>query len=430
MPPPEVTRLRAVIDGFLAERLQAKLDKIKDATDDARQAARDDHQAETWIADAAYRVNQIQQVSHGLKFTHPDAKGSQLYSHGNPAAGDCLIGTHTLKGNALPDVVGNAAALDVYKFLRLELDGKSLLVRALESDPALMAALTDDEERARNWMAAFAQLASPKGEPSSHALAKQVYWPLDDGQYHLLAPLFPTSLVHRVWTTLREDRFSESAKAAREAKRNRQPHDDEIHDYPHFAIQKFGGTKPQNISQLNSERHGEAYLLAAVPPNWRSDPVRLPLRVETVFGPWFGRRRRVLELTKVLKSFLLKVQDVNNIAIRSKRAELVDLICEEVLQFAAELHEQPPDWTHNADCRLNLDERYWLDPWRALDDEAFAATRAVTDWREAICKRFGNWLNARLDTDRTPMGESEHQEWRKVLDSRLRLMREELDPND
>ena len=74
--------------------------------------------------------------------------------------------------------------------------------------------------------------------------------------------------------------------------------------------------------------------------------------------------------------------------------------------------------------------RYWLDPWRVLEDEAFATARAAADWRAAICSRFGNWLNARLDAERTPMGEAEHQEWRAVLDSRLRLMHEELDPND
>ena len=429
-PPPDAPRLRALIEAFLSERLQAKLDKLKDATEEERQAVRDNHRPETWIADAACRVSQIQQVSHGLKFTHPDARGSQVYSHGNPAAGDRLIGTHILKGYALPDVVGNAAALDVYKFLRLELDGKTLLARAVASDPALLAALTDDEEQARTWMAAFAQLVSTKGDPASHALAKQVYWPLNDGEYHLLSPLFPSSLVHRVWTTLRQDRFSDAAKAAREARRNRQPHPDEVHDYPDFAIQKFGGTKPQNISQLNSERYGEAYLLAAVPPNWRSDPVRLPLRIESVFGPWFGRRRRVFELARILKDFLQKVQDVNNIAIRRKRAELVDLIRDEALQFAAELHEQPLGWSRDSDCRLNVDERYWLDPWRALEDEAFATARAAVDWRAAICSRFGNWLNARLDAERTPMGEAEHQEWRAVLDSRLRLMHEELDPND
>ncbi len=427
--PPEAPQIRAVIEGFLQERLQVKLDKVKDET--ARQALVESHRRETWIADAAHRVTQIQQVSHGLKFTHPDARGSQLYSQGNPAAGDNLVGTHTLKAEAQPDVVGNAAALDVYKFLRLVVEGRTLLSLASEADPALVAALSDDETLARAWMTAFAGLTQQKGDLTSHTLAKQVYWALDDGDYHLLSPLFPTSLVHRLWTIIREDRFSENTRIAREARRNKQPHEQGFCEYPGLALQKFGGTKPQNISQLNSERYGENYLLASVPPLWQSAPIRPPLRVETIFGGWFGHRSRVYHLTRVLRDFLLSVREVNNLAIRLKRGELVEQIRDELVQFAAELRELTPGWTRHEDCRLNQEECYWLDPWRGQEDDAFATGRATSDWREAICDRFGNWLNARLeDRGGLPMGDAEQQEWRTVLEDKLRLMREELDLDD
>lgn len=36
-------------------------------------------------------------------------------------------------------------------------------------------------------------------------------------------------------------------------------------EYPNLAVQKFGGTKPQNISQLNSER-GWQQLSAGLSP--------------------------------------------------------------------------------------------------------------------------------------------------------------------
>ncbi|EQD27458.1 CRISPR-associated protein Csy1, partial [mine drainage metagenome] len=174
---------------------------------------------EKWLLDAARRVCQIQQVTHALKFTHPDAKGSSLNSAGNSAAGEHQVGTHSIGDQLASDIVGNAAALDVYKFLSLSIGGKSLLDYACMQHPALAAALSNDAEQAGNWMAAFSSLAQPKGKPASHKLAKQVYWPLDNGEYHLLAPLFPTSLVHGVWKMIREDLFSETTKAAREAHR-------------------------------------------------------------------------------------------------------------------------------------------------------------------------------------------------------------------
>lgn len=424
---PEPARIRAAIDAFLDERLQAKLDVTKDAAKQAELRA--SHAPASWLGDAVRRADQIQLVTHGLKYTHPDARGSSLNSQGNPVAGPHLVGSHSLHGRYEPDVVGNAAALDVYKFLRLEVDGHTLLALAIAGDPALASALSDDPAEAADWVAAFARLAQPRETPASHTLAKQVYWPLDDGGYHLLAPLFPSSLAHQIWTTISEDRFGEVAKAARAARRDRQAYPHGIREYQSLAVRKFGGTKPQNISQLNSERHGENYLLAALPPIWRSDPVRPPLRVETIFGSWFGNRRRVRLLTDALRKYLVSVRGPtrNNVLIRQNRTDWVDAIITELLQFAAELHELPAGWSAGPDCRLHSAERYWLDPYRGLTDADFAASRAAPDWRDVICERFGHWLNARLDTDQTPMGEAEFDAWRGELDGQLRHLREDLD---
>ncbi|MGB5833128.1 MAG: type I-F CRISPR-associated protein Csy1, partial [Thiohalocapsa sp.] len=389
---------------------------------------------ETWISSAARRVAQIQQVTHALKFSHPDAKGTSLSSHGNPDAGPSLVGTHTLADHAKPDVVGNAAALDVLKFLRLEVDGKSMLERAASADAALLEALPGDESQSRDWMQAFAGLTEPNGDLASHKLAKQLYWPLDqdqgDGGYYLLAPLFPSSLVHRVWETIRDDRFGDDAKAARQARKEKRHHDRALHEYPDLAVLKFGGTKPQNISQLNSERHGEAYLLAALPPSWVSESVRPPLHTDSVFGPYLNRQTRLFQLTKTLREFLIKVKGVNNVHIRAKVAELVQAIGDEVMQAAAQLQELPPGWSAGPDCELVAAERFWLDPDRALEDEAFAEQRAATDWRATICDRYGNWLNARIGSDRLPVGDPEHTEWKSALEQELRMLREELDRHE
>ncbi|WP_303902224.1 type I-F CRISPR-associated protein Csy1 [Thiohalomonas denitrificans] len=418
--------VRQVITQFLQERLQPKLDKLKEGEDDKREKLLEAHQPERWIYNAASRVGQIQQVTHAIKFTHPDARGTSLNAPGNPQAGDLLVGTHTLD-EAAPDIVGNAAALDVYKFLKLEVGGKSLLDLALEGDSALQAAFSDNAEQAKSWMEAFTGLIEPKGELASHRLAKQLYWPLGKGEYHLLAPLFPTSLVHRVVSGIRVDRFSEEAKAARKAYWDREPHPHGFCEYPDLAIQNFGGTKPQNISQLNSERYGENYLLAALPPTWYSTPVRTPLNTESVFDHVFERRKRVRILLRTLGDFLKGVQDINNIRIRETRADLVGHLRDEALLFAAELHELKPGWTVDEKCRLNAAEQCWLDPGRAAQDEAFATLCARGDWKEEVCRRFANWLNATLTSTRTPMGKDEAHEWQSVMEKEMKLMRMEVD---
>lgn len=430
-PPDPGGPLRAAIADFLRERLQPKLDKLKADDEPQRAQLLTDYRPENWLADAARRVGQIQQVTHALKFTHPDARGSSLYAPGNPQAGEFQVGTHTLGDALAADVVGNAAALDVYKLLRLSVDGKTLLQRAIDRDPALAAALSDDAQEAGQWMEAFASLPQPKGRPASHKLAKQLYWPLADGRYHLLAPLFPTALVHVVWGTIREDRFSDAAKAARDARHAHAPHPHGYREYPQLAVQKFGGTKPQNISQLNSERYGENYLLPSLPPAWHSDPVHPPLRMASVFDRLFGNRPRVRDLTRILRDFLAGVENApTNLRIRDKRAELTGYLCDELLLFAAELHELEPGWSLDPECRLNADEQCWLDPRRAGHDEPFAALRRGSDWQEAVCRRFGNWLNARLTTAHTPMGQAEAAHWADAIDRELRMIRLELDVHE
>ncbi len=428
LPFDESQRIKAEIARFLREeRLQPKLDKLKDGDDEARQKLIAEHQPVAWIADAARRVGQIQQVSHAIKFTHPSADGSSLSSAGHPQAGALELGTHSLAGERAPDVVGNAAALDVYKFLRLTVDDRSLLERAIARDPAFAEALSEDAALAAEWMAAFATLPDPKGKPASHKLAKQLYWPVGNGAYHLLAPLLSSPLAHAVHQRIAEDRFSETAKAAREARRAGKAHPHGYRDYPDLAIQSFGGSKPQNISQLNSERRGQNYLLASLPPIWASTAIRPPLKTETVFARYFERRSEVRRLVEGLKKFLRRVADAkNNERIRATRHQMVADLSDQALQMAAELRELEPGWSAGAECRLNLDEQCWLDPERRLTDEEFAIHYRLGDWKDEVCLRFANWLNGRLKTDKTLFGGPEALEWKDLLERELKMLREEV----
>lgn len=420
--------IRSAIQTFLAERLQPKLDKLKPDEHEARQSLIEAHQPATWIADAAKRVGQIQQVTHAIKFTHPSANGSSLSHGGNPAADRLEVGSHSLGAETAADVVGNAAALDVYKFLRLRVDGRSLLERAMARDPALLAALDEDEAVAAAWAEAFAALPQPKGQPASHKLAKQLYWPLAEGGYHLLSPLLASPLAHALHGRISQDRFSDAAKAAREARRNGKPHPEGYRDYPDLAIQSFGGSKPQNISQLNSERRGENLLLAALPPLWESPTLRPPLKTDSVFLRYYPYRREVRRLAGVLKDYLRSVAHRrSNVHMRYTRASLVSELVDEVLNMAAELHRGlEPGWTAQPDCQLRLAEQRWLDPQRGETDETFTARIHGDDWKDEVCKGFANWLNSALQTDRTAFGEAEAREWDQILKPELKLLREEL----
>lgn len=413
-----VQAIREAIGEFLRERLQAKLDKIKTDDIEGHQKEREKYRPETWIADAANRAGQIKMVTHALKYSHPDARGTSLFFKPRETTTEILVGTHVLS-SPKPDVVGNAAALDVNKFLNLEVEGETLVDLAVAKDPDFLAALSPDGEIAAKWAEAFAGVTGGKTSVVSSTLARQVYFPINKKDYHLLAPLFPTSLVHYVYERINHDRFDEDNRAARDARKKGQWYPHGFREYPNLAVQRFGGTKPQNISQLNSERRGEACLLPSLPPHWQSTAVKPPLHADSVFPRIFGYRRVVQGLTKALRTFLEKVQDYNNVHVREKRSEMISQIIDELVQYAAQIHDLEPAWSLDRDCRLNEEEQLWLDPGRADLDSEFRNKYESGAWRTLVSERFARWLNRRIEAKNIPMGDPEFLEWKREVEDML-----------
>lgn len=431
MPEPhDYASMRELIEGFIHERFVTKTEKL--ATDDPKYLElQQQFMPEAWLANAARRVGQLQVVTHSLKAIHPEAKGTNLYVEPKSTFSNSLVGSHCLPADFQGDVVGNAAALDVYKFLKLEWQGRSLLECALDFDQDLVEALSRDREEAEGWVAAFASIVEPKGTPSSHARGKQLYWlvgenPKDDQAYQLLAPLYATALTHRFYAQVSPNVwfFGEENKAARKALREKLPFDGGYTSYPNLAVQKLGGTKPQNISQLNSERGGNNYLLASLPPSWESRdiyaPMQYPFRA-------FKRRSAVWKIIDELKQFL-EAEPAKNMHTRDLRDDLTAMLVDELMLFTLDIHSLPPGWSADEKCQLAPEEQYWLDPGRSLEDAEFASARRQADWHEAVSSRAATWLNRELgQKNKLWFGDAEHQHWQRQFDDVMTDFRRQLD---
>lgn len=413
---------RAAIDAFLHDRLQGKLDKL--SPDDPKCAKlRAEYQREPWLEDAARRVKQLQAVTHSLKPIHPDARGTNLYVEPSSLPSLDELGSHALGHDFVADVVGNAAALDVYKFLKLDVGGRTLLQALEASDADALQALDDDKAKAGALREAFIGLTAGRTKASSHTLAKQLYWltgedASDDTQYHLLAPLYPASLTHAVYEEVQDARFGEASKLAREARREGKPYDGVYREYRDLAVQKMGGTKPQNVSQLNSEHGGNNYLLASLPPPlWREKKEwwnRLPVNVESIFDDrYFGARPFVRDTVRTLKKFLLS-NPKRNEDTRNRVRDLVEQLRDELFTYAGELWTYPAGWTKDDKVKLVKEEQLWLDPFRSdlPGEEQFAPDRQYEDRLAQIGERFSNWLNSQLTKD---FSVDEARVWRAIL---------------
>ncbi|MFT3760539.1 type I-F CRISPR-associated protein Csy1 [Thauera sp.] len=416
-------RFQQTITTFINERRDAKL-KGQDDEAAAKTATKYDYHE--WLGDAARRVTQIQAVTHVLKATHPDARGTSLHIPPDSLPQHEEIGTHLLGNDYAEDIVGNAAALDVYKFLKLNVDGRRLLDWLQADDADLLHALHEDKAIARQWASAFKGLIRPPTAPVSHGLAKQIYWcasgePADNNGFHLLQPLFSSSLAHAVHQEINDARFGEANKAARQARREKKAHDAPYRDYRNLATRKLGGTKPQNISQLNSERGGLNYLLASLPPRWNQDRPRQFLFNDSALAR-FRRFDGVNELLDALLA-LLKDNPAPTMHTRIKRERIERALGQSLAAFGLASRQLfQPGWTRDADCRLPLCEQLWLDPERAelplreeakhkTEDEEFNAALEWKDWPDEVAHRFGNWLNAILLQHDLPVGDAEHAHW-------------------
>jgi len=411
-----------MIHAFINERLAVKLEKLSE-DDPEREVLIVKYEPQAWLADAARRVGQIQAVTHALKATHPDARGTSLYVLPSQLPSYATaVGSYTLGAEFTGDVVGNAAALDVYKFLKLEINGRSLLDSLLAEDEDALSALSDDTAKARGLRDAFVSLTQPRESlPASHTFAKQLYWlegddPTDDAEYHLIAPLYATSFAHQVYTIIQNDRFGEEAKKAREARREKKAYDGVVRDYPHLAVQKMGGTKPQNISQLTSERRGYNYLLSCAAPKWKTPDLPSLHKVSSFFDVIYGGRPDVRETVFDFLRFL-KTDPAPNKDTRNRRDAYIDTLLDELVQFAARYQQGwEPGWSRAPEIELPWEECLWLDPYRGLliEEEEFRRAWERLDWPNQIGDRFGRWLNGRLE-QYLPAGDIEFRHWKKEL---------------
>ncbi|WP_197456746.1 type I-F CRISPR-associated protein Csy1, partial [Cephaloticoccus primus] len=222
----------------VAQRLAKEINKHRGKSlaqsEKSIQSAQEKYSLDQILRKGLAGVAQVTVATHIAKGVHPGLKVKEV-TNLNLGPGELTplpeLGSHIASNKSPADTTGNgahaSAAYELYLLLDLEFEGKTLCQWLDEHDPDIVFAFTQGiaEDSDRLALASqFANLMKAKApRPASHTYAKQLYWlvdedPVDDGAYHLLAPLYPTSLVHEVYNRIQEDRFGEESKAARGAR--------------------------------------------------------------------------------------------------------------------------------------------------------------------------------------------------------------------
>ncbi len=425
------------IKDYISKRGADRLEKFDKDTDKVKQSLQGDELAEfelqqhakrreeekryspaVWLADAAVRAKQISLVTHALKYTHSDAKGTSLMV--SPRLDASYVSSASV-GSLKADVVGNAAALDVANLLLLEAKGKQLLDHIAANDNTSLIHF-GTHEQVEEWMLGFAK-ALESAAPASHSLAKQLYFPVETDKYHLLAPLSATSFHQALYERIQFHRFSEDAKELRDFKKKSLYTKQPTRDFPNLAVQVFGGTKPQNISLLNSKRGGKVYLFNAQPPSWKAK-IKPPASSEYF---WKQYRYRIRNFVKELQDFLerVRVSGANNIRIREKRSQFIALMVDELHNHAANVWQLPAGWSGDSMIKLTLAERCWLDPKSTEED--IIQTREEKAWCGDIAKRFAHVLAQEIQTEKLIMADDEQSHFAKQISSEIQILKLDLE---
>lgn len=406
--------LDPAINGFLNDRKEKWLkNQIKNNTyqeDKAeleRQADLEFSLCE-WLPNAAKRAKQLSAVSHPGKFCHPSAKISSVLAKCAKKS-DGFLRTGNVEVTL--DVFGNAAAMDVYKFLNLKLGDNETILAHLENNSSeirkqLTITTVPFDEISQG-------LLSIKGDSHTatitSTLVKQVYFAVGNN-YHLLSILTPSNIMYKLKGCIDILRFSEKAKEARVEKRKNNYHSEGFSEIYDLHIIGFGGTKPQNISALNSQNGGKAYLLTSMPPELAPRNIQPPKTNFFVNTIWLNAYK-----TDFQKLHTLLIGDVNNMHIRNKRDRITKNIVYQVFDKLWMVRSLDAGWSEAENyVKLPKYQKIWL-------DQLYEANRNEnTEWLNSVKNDFARWfINAYiriLGKNAVSLGDEQLSYFKEIID--------------
>lgn len=347
-----------------------------------------------WVSKASKRVGQLKFATHNGKYTHSKvgkevsclAIPTDREADGYLRTGNCdTASVDSLEGF---DCLGNAAVLDVYKFLSLKLaDGETVFAHFERKSDYLRNQLGFGKGEFEVICSDMLSIRPDGKSMETSDLLKQVYFPTEDG-YHLLSILTPSVLMTEWKKRIQAIVFSPAAKEGRAARKSKDVHEGfaELYD---LTLMGFGGTKTQNVGVLNSKNRGYTYLLPSIPPSLNRSAVRLPRTDFFVnclrsidFAPLFGQIGSVVDT------------DRNNMHLRNHRDQIFRTIVDKVIQISWAVRASQGGWSQR-DYYRNLPnyQKIWLD----ADHEQ--ERMDSDDWKEEVVDAMSRYIISSLNKE-------------------------------
>lgn len=360
-----------------------------------------------WFDAMVMHMNECHLASHVGKFTNPDIK-TTVCSHSKKVAGYVTTG-------------GSNCSLDILTPAQY-LGSASLLLSPVTPDKnVLEAVITRDKELEKELELLSLPIEklqkkvqemledSQKEPEATDTHLRQVYFPIAEGKYHLLSVMPSSSLALEMYRRIRAINGHKIGYYNKKSETYGQP----CEEITELTKISFGGTKPLNISALNSRCRGKTYLLSSLPPSLPARKIRLPKSDFFRESIWYKQQSSTLyRLHAYMK------QDRNTIEIRQEIHDLVNEMISAVLLAAYQIRTGKIGWSEEETySQLPTAQKIWL-------DDAYAEERKETSWADDISSSFARWVirsyEKLLGEDAIKLGDAEHGFIKKQMETVLK----------
>lgn len=405
-------------EAWLKKNLKASMDEAQ--TREALQQCEAAFSLSTWLPNAAKRAGQISMATHPCTFSHPSArKNKNGYVSAVIANADRAADGFLRSGNVVvdTDALGNAAALDVYKFLTLEMtDGQQLLTHIQNDSELATQLLTLKEVSYKELKAGFVAMAASGSENVTSSKIKQVYFPVAE-DYHQLSILTNSGMLYQLRKRIDNLRFNDEVKVLRELKKKNEFSEQGFAEIYGLTTIGYGGTKPQNISVLNNQNGGKAHLLSSLPPQIEKRTIHFPR------SNFFSESFRSYEYKDVFQALhrIFKIDYKNNKQLRNSRDARIHEIMDKIIAKMWAIRSVSALQYNSDTSQLTRVQKIWL-------HHDFTEERENTDeWLDTLVNEVSSWFASTYKTvvgkKAVILGEEERLHFLKMITEHKEALR-------
>ncbi len=371
---------------------------------------------EKWLPDASKRAGQISISTHPCTFSHPSSRKNKN-GYVTPIIAnverqnDGLLRSGNVEVES--DALGNAAALDVHKFLNLVMSDNQKLINHINIESELAKSLLNIKSASYKYLRdGFLEMINSSKEQVTSEKIKQVYFPVKD-DYHQFSILSNSGIMYHLKKRINFIRFSDEVKEIREKRKKGEYSKNGYSEIFELTTIGYGGTKPQNISVLNSKNGGKAYLLRSMPPVLQKREIHFPK------NNFFQDSIKVWEVSEIFDALnRIAITDYYNINIRNGRIYRYEQLMDKVIEKMWAIRLVSVKQYYEKNSKLKSHQKIWLSH---LDEEKRENEDA---WLDKLEKEITLWiLKSYEKRSNKKFGDEEKKDIAKVVHKHREALR-------